>query len=80
MSEPDAPVKLRGELTGGRLSDRERDLLQALADGETVEQFADRTLRSPKTKYTVLARIREKLEARTKTHAVAIAIRRGMIG
>lgn len=55
------------------------ELLQALADGETLTEYARRTGR---TRATVLSRARlakRNLAARSRLHAVAAAMRKGLI-
>ena len=63
----------------GRLSARERDVLGGLACGESTEQIALSLTMSPHTVRTHLRNIMRKLEARTRAHAVAIAIGDGAI-
>ena len=63
----------------GRLSARERDVLGGLASGESTEQIGLSLTMSPHTVRTHLRNIMRKLEARTRAHAVAIAIGDGAI-
>ena len=63
----------------GRLSPRERDVLGGLACGESTEQIGLSLAMSPHTVRTHLRNIMRKLEARTRAHAVAIAIGDGAI-
>jgi DNA-binding NarL/FixJ family response regulator len=63
----------------GRLSARERDVLGGLACGESTEQIGLSLALSPHTVRTHLRNIMRKLEARTRAHAVAIAIGDGVI-
>jgi DNA-binding CsgD family transcriptional regulator len=63
----------------GRLSNRERDVLGGLACGDSTEQIAIALAMSPHTVRTHLRNIMRKLEARTRAHAVAIAIGDGVI-
>ena len=63
-----------------RLTKRERDVLALLADGRTTAQVAVALSVSP---HTVRSRVKSslnKLGARTREHAVAIAIREGAVG
>jgi DNA-binding NarL/FixJ family response regulator len=62
-----------------RLSVRERDVLGGLACGESTEQIGLSLTMSPHTVRTHLRNIMRKLEARTRAHAVAIAIGDGAI-
>ena len=62
-----------------RLSARERDVLGGLACGESTEQIGLSLAMSPHTVRTHLRNIMRKLEARTRAHAVAIAIGDGVI-
>jgi len=62
-----------------RLSNRERDVLGGLACGESTEQIGLSLTMSPHTVRTHLRNIMRKLEARTRAHAVAIAIGDGAI-
>ena len=72
----------QGAPAGGRssrLSARERDVLAGLAVGESTEQIGLTLEMSPHTVRTHLRNIMRKLEARTRAHAVAIAIGDGVI-
>jgi DNA-binding CsgD family transcriptional regulator len=62
-----------------RLSARERDVLGGLACGESTEQIGLSLTMSPHTVRTHLRNIMRKLDARTRAHAVAIAIGDGAI-
>jgi DNA-binding NarL/FixJ family response regulator len=62
-----------------RLSPRERDVLGGLACGESTDQIGLSLVMSPHTVRTHLRNIMRKLEARTRAHAVAIAIGDGAI-
>ena len=62
-----------------RLSNRERDVLGGLANGESTEQIGISLAMSPHTVRTHLRNIMRKLEAHTRAHAVAIAIGDGAI-
>jgi len=72
----------QGELVGGRsarLSARECDVLNGLAVGESTEQIGLMLTMSPHTVRTHLRNIMRKLDARTRAHAVAIAMGDGAI-
>ena len=70
-------------LTGGRssvaLTQREADVLLLLADGHTYEAIGRRLEISPETVRTHLQKACGRLNASTRTHAVATAIRLGLI-
>jgi two-component system response regulator NreC len=61
------------------LSAREREILRLLADGKSNKEIAERLSISPDTVRTYIRRAMDKLEAHTRTQAVAIAIRQGLI-
>ena len=61
------------------LSLRERQILQGAANGETVKVTAGRLGLADLTLDGYMKVVREKLQATTKTHAVAIALRLGLI-
>jgi DNA-binding NarL/FixJ family response regulator len=61
------------------LSPREREILRHLADGQTNDEIARALFLSPDTVRTYLRRAMSKLEADTRTHAVAIALRESLI-
>jgi DNA-binding NarL/FixJ family response regulator len=65
---PDAP-----------LSEREREILQLLAEGLHTEEVARRIGLSPETVKSDTKRAIQKLEADTRVHAVAIALRQAII-
>ena len=59
------------------LSERQREVLAARADGWQEKQIAKQLGISRMTVKNHLAEIRDKLDARDTCHAVAIAMRRG---
>lgn len=61
------------------LSAREREVLALLADGRTGEQAAQLLFLSPETVRTHVRNAMRKLGARTRVHAVALALRLGEI-
>ena len=63
----------------GVLSPREREVLDLLAQGLNGEEVAARLVLSPETVRTHVRNAMEKLEASTRVHAVAIALRQGEI-
>jgi DNA-binding NarL/FixJ family response regulator len=63
----------------GMLSKREREIMDLLAQGLTGEQVAERLFLSPETIKTHIRNAMSKLEAHTRVHAIAIALRKGFI-
>jgi DNA-binding NarL/FixJ family response regulator len=61
------------------LSMRERQVLQLLADGATNDETAQRIGLSPATVRTYVENAMHKLKADSRTHAVALAVRLGLI-
>jgi PAS domain S-box-containing protein len=63
----------------GALTPREREVLRMVAMGNTGQEIARALVVSPETVSTHVRNIREKLGARSRAHALAIALRRGEI-
>ena len=61
------------------LSKREREVLDLLSRGMTGEQVADHLVLSSETVKTHVRNAMNKLEAATRVHAIAIALREGFI-
>jgi DNA-binding NarL/FixJ family response regulator len=61
------------------LSAREREIMDLLAQGLTGEQVAEKLVLSAETVKTHIRNAMGKLEAHTRVHAVAIALREGYI-
>jgi DNA-binding NarL/FixJ family response regulator len=61
------------------LSNREREIIDLLAQGFTGEQVAERLVLSAETIKTHIRNAMNKLEAHTRVHATAIALREGFI-
>jgi DNA-binding NarL/FixJ family response regulator len=61
------------------LSKREREIIDLLAQGLTGEQVAERLFLSSQTVKTHIRNAMAKLEATTRVHAIAIALREGFI-
>jgi DNA-binding NarL/FixJ family response regulator len=61
------------------LSKREREIMDLLAQGLTGEQVAEQLFLSPETIKTHIRNAMNKLEATTRVHAIAIALRDGFI-
>jgi DNA-binding NarL/FixJ family response regulator len=60
-----------------KLSEREMDVLRRIAEGDRNRDIAEQLAISEQTVKAHVVRIMDKLEARDRTQAVAIAIRRG---
>src|ERR671917_439845 len=65
--------------TNQSLSEREREILQLLAEGFHTEEVARRIGLSVETVKSDTKRVIAKLQADSRTHAVAIALRRALI-
>jgi DNA-binding NarL/FixJ family response regulator len=65
---------------GAELTARERETLDLLAEGATTEEIGERLGVSRNTTRNHVQRVLEKLGARSKLEAVAVARREGLIG
>ena len=74
-----ALLSRRATQTQKALSKREREIMDLLAQGLTGEQVAERLVLSPETIKTHIRNAMAKLEANTRVHAIAIALREGFI-
>jgi DNA-binding NarL/FixJ family response regulator len=74
-----ALLSRRATQTQRMLSKREREIMDLLAQGLTGEQVAERLYLSPETIKTHIRNAMNKLEAHTRVHAIAIALRDGYI-
>ena len=76
-----SPALLMQEVAGAEqpLSEREREILQLLAEGFHTEEVARRIGLSIETVKSDTKRVISKLQADTRTHAVAIALRQAII-
>lgn len=63
----------------GRLTQRELEILQALAEGSTVPEIAEALFISPHTVHSHVRSIMAKLAVHTKLDAVLLALRHGAI-
>ena len=72
VERPDGP--------GSKLTARERQTLELLAEGASTEQIGDRLGVSRNTTRNHVQRVLEKLGARSKLEAVAVARREGLLG
>ena len=61
------------------LSDREREVLEFVAEGSSTKEMADELNLSPKTVETYRKNLLNKLEARNTAHLIRIAIKEGLI-
>jgi len=62
-----------------QLTEREREVLQLVAEGRTNQEIADKLTLSIKTVQTHRAHIMEKLDVHDRTDLVKYAMRKGMI-
>jgi two-component system, NarL family, response regulator DesR len=74
-----SPALLMQGITDAPLSEREREILQLLAEGFHTEEVARRIGLSAETVKSDTKRAINKLEADTRVHAVAIALRQAII-
>ena len=72
-------VQRRGRPRTSRLSGRERGVLEGLARGDSTEEVAAALHVSPHTVRTHVKNALRKLDAKTRAHAVAIALKEGAI-
>lgn len=63
----------------GQLTDREREILQGIAEGKSSTEIARRLFISPHTVHSHMRTIFMKLGVRSKLDAVLLALRRGVI-
>ncbi|WP_042379618.1 helix-turn-helix transcriptional regulator [Streptacidiphilus melanogenes] len=77
----DASPHARDDRTGvvSGLSDRERAVLQMVAEGHETSEIATHLAYSPRTVTTVLHDITQRFRLRNRAHAVAYALRAGML-
>jgi DNA-binding NarL/FixJ family response regulator len=68
-----------GAQLAARLTKREREVLELLADGMTPREIAHELFISQKTVGTHIQRILNKLEVHSRSEAVAIAYREGLV-
>ena len=66
-------------LTFSGLTDREIDVLKLVADGLDTNEVADRLCYSERTVKNVIHDVTTRLRLRNRTHAVAYALRQGLI-
>jgi len=73
LASPELSAKLPS------LTQRERDVLRLLADGLSNEEIGKRLFISPETVRTHVRKAMDKLDADTRTQAVAMALRQSLI-
>jgi DNA-binding NarL/FixJ family response regulator len=73
-----AQVMLNGAASKPALTPREAEVLAHVADGLTHAEIGNRLSISPETVRTHVRKACERLNARTRTHAVATALRLGL--
>ena len=76
---PSELTAAREQLRAPSLSKREREIMDLLAQGLTGEQVAEKLVLSSETVKTHIRNAMAKLEASTRVHAIAIALREGYI-
>lgn len=76
---PAVAANLAEHLCAGALTDRERQVLQHVADGNRNRDIGERLFISEETVKAHVSHIMDKLGANDRTQAVAIAVRRGII-
>ena len=72
-------IRLRAPVEKSPLSEREREIVELTADGNSVADIADRLYLSPATVKTHLQRVYQKLGVSDRAAAVAEAMRRGIV-
>lgn len=68
-----------GAGAGNGLSERERSVLRMVADGHETAEIAQRLAYSPRTVTTVVHDITHRFRLRNRAHAVAYALRAGLL-
>ncbi|GAB2786762.1 response regulator transcription factor [Streptomyces chlorus] len=79
LDRPSDPRHGTGGWTDGMLSDRERSVLRLVADGHETAEIAQRLAYSPRTVTTVVHDITQRFRLRNRAHAVAYALRAGLL-
>jgi DNA-binding NarL/FixJ family response regulator len=76
---PEVAAELADHAAEDELSSREIDVLRLIASGNANKNIADHLLISEETVKSHVTNILSKLEANDRTHAVTIALKRGII-
>jgi DNA-binding CsgD family transcriptional regulator len=71
--------RARREPSEPQLTDREYEVLRMLADGESTRGIAERLSYSERTVKNIVRDLLVKLNCKTRAHAVALAVRQGVI-
>ncbi|MFI8233876.1 LuxR C-terminal-related transcriptional regulator [Streptomyces sp. NPDC101209] len=79
LDQPDASVRGSGGWSEGMLSERERSVLRLVAEGHETAEIAQRLAYSPRTVTTVVHDITQRFRLRNRAHAVAYALRAGLL-
>ncbi|MFF7445848.1 MULTISPECIES: LuxR C-terminal-related transcriptional regulator [unclassified Streptomyces] len=79
LDQPEASVRGSGGWSEGMLSDRERSVLRLVAEGHETAEIAQRLAYSPRTVTTVVHDITQRFRLRNRAHAVAYALRAGLL-
>jgi DNA-binding NarL/FixJ family response regulator len=79
LGGPDHAVDTGGGLGAGQLNTREQQVLRLIADGHGTREVAAELCYSERTIKNVLHDVVTKLGARSRSHAVAHAVREGLI-
>ena len=61
------------------VTDRELEVLALIADGDSTNEIAKKLWITPETVRTHVRRLLDRLDARTRAHAVSIAYREGFL-
>lgn len=79
--EPAPPLEPQGQVVArvAALNERDRQVLRLLADGCDTSEIARKLAYSEPTIKNVIQRLFEQLKARNRVHAVALALRSGLI-
>jgi len=77
--EPAGSPRGKPRNLGAPLSSREREVVEMLAGGASGADIAEHLVLSPETVRTHIRNAMNKLEANTRVHAIAIALREGFI-
>jgi DNA-binding NarL/FixJ family response regulator len=76
---PEVAARLAEHLGDDDLTSRELDVLRLIRDGHRNKQIADRLAISENTVNFHIKNLVDKLQANDRTHAVTIALRRGLL-
>ncbi|SOD90992.1 response regulator transcription factor [Streptomyces sp. Ag109_G2-15] len=79
LDRPGAARHTAGGWAGSALSERERSVLELVADGHETAEIAQRLAYSPRTVTTVVHDITQRFRLRNRAHAVAYALRAGLL-